>query len=352
MRSARQWLWFVTTLVLNVAVGVCPAGELSQATAAKGSPFVDVLWLAQHVGRPAALAPQCDVSLKADIARALRKDFILTTAGAAPFMTAEVFKRFAGEDQQLDLAEIHQALAAQIPAMRKSLFPNIATHLDLLTTSFDLIDERHCTAGADLVDAIVENYQPGRVLPLIGVCTGNSRRSILVSTMVNVAALYYGLPEIQGYSGGTRPSAFNSRTVATLQDIGVQVETAGREAPRGSEHEENPIYNVRWGTPSVGLRTEAQEFSKKYNDLANPQAGFIALMTCGEADASCPTIKGAVRRVSMPYLDPKLYDGTEFEARKYAERRDDIGRLMLAVMLQVRLRLAANSQSGAADRPN
>ena len=40
----------------------------------------------------------------------------------------------------------------------------------------------------------------------------------------------------------------------------------------------------------------------------------------------------------MPYLDPKIFDNSRYEAGKYAERRDDIGRLMLAVMMQVRNR--------------
>jgi arsenate reductase len=43
----------------------------------------------------------------------------------------------------------------------------------------------------------------------------------------------------------------------------------------------------------------------------------------------------------MPYLDPKIYDGGAYESAKYAERRDDMGRLMLAVMMQARQRLAA-----------
>ena len=62
-------------------------------------------------------------------------------------------------------------------------------------------------------------------------------------------------------------------------------------------------------------------------------------MVCGEADAACPFVKGAALRVSMPYLDPKIYDGGAYEAAKYAERRDDIGRLMLSVMMQARRRV-------------
>jgi hypothetical protein len=40
----------------------------------------------------------------------------------------------------------------------------------------------------------------------------------------------------------------------------------------------------------------------------------------------------------MPYLDPKIYDGGVYESSKYAERRDDMMRLMLAVIMQARQR--------------
>jgi hypothetical protein len=88
---------------------------------------------------------------------------------------------------------------------------------------------------------------------------------------------------------------------------------------------------------------ETLEFSKKYDDPANPPEGFAALMVCGEADAACPLVKGAAVRISMPYLDPKIYDDSSFEAAKYAERRDDMGRLMLAALMQARQRLTAGT---------
>jgi arsenate reductase len=67
---------------------------------------------------------------------------------------------------------------------------------------------------------------------------------------------------------------------------------------------------------------------------------------CSEADEACPFVKGAALRLSMPYLDPKIYDGGSYEATKYAERRDDIGRLMLAVMVQARGELASKESAG------
>src|SRR5512135_2987907 len=70
------------------------------------------------------------------------------------------------------------------------------------------------------------------------------------------------------------------------------------------------------------------------------------LMVCGEADAGCLSVKGATLRVSMPYLDPKIYDDGAYEAAKYAERRDDIGRLMLSVIVQARGGIAAGGRRG------
>jgi hypothetical protein len=52
-------------------------------------------------------------------------------------------------------------------------------------------------------------------------------------------------------------------------------------------------------------------------------------------------VKGSALRVSMPYLDPKIYDGGAYESAKYAERRDDMGRFMLAVMMQARQHIAS-----------
>lgn len=155
--------------------------------------------------------------------------------------------------------------------------------------------------------------------------------------MGNLAATFYGMPEIRFHSGGTAPTAFNPRTVASLKAVGFEVESTGKEAERGEPKTENPIYRISWGESF-----ETLEFSKHYGDKANPQEGFAALMVCSEADEGCPFVKGATLRLSMPYLDPKIYDGGAYESAKYAERRDDIGRLMLSVMVQARGELASN----------
>ncbi len=229
------------------------------------------------------------------------------------------------------------ALASATPESRKRLAPKLREHAEFLATTFDLIDEPHRIAGETLAQWIAAHHEPGKPLDITVVCTGNSRRSILGSSMGNLASAYYGMPEVRFHSGGTAPSAFNPRTVNALKALGFEIEPTGQEAKRGEPGTANPIYRLSWGE---GFET--LEFSKRYDDAANPQSGFAALMVCGEADEACPIVKGAALRISMPYLDPKIYDDGAYETSKYAERRDDIGRLMLSVMVQARASLAVS----------
>jgi arsenate reductase (thioredoxin) len=327
------------SLIVAFALG---AGSQSAGDAGR---FVRALWLLQQYGTTEAADPANDQRLKGALSKALGKDGELTRSKLDGLMEPDTFKKLAGGDDGINPAEVERALESDIPPSRLRLLPRVREHADFLTTSFDMIDEPHRLAGQKLAEWIAANYRPGKRLDVIVVCTGNSRRSILGSTSGNIAAAYYGMPEIRFHSGGTAPSAFNRRTVDALKAIGVEVEPTGQEAARGESKTANPMYRVRWGTPETGaISLETTEFSKRYDDSANPQQGFAALMVCGEADAACPSVKGSAVRISMPYLDPKIYDGGAFEAAKYAERRDDIARLVLSVMLQARRRVARESR--------
>ncbi|HMF38489.1 MAG TPA: hypothetical protein VKF17_17745 [Isosphaeraceae bacterium] len=267
---------------------------------------------------------------------------MLTSGKVKGLIDPETFGKLAAPDGRLETQEVRQIMDSETPESRKRLFAQVYAWAKYHTTTFDQIDAAHREAGEKLADWIVKNYKPGQSLDIICVCTGNSRRSVLGATVGNIAAAYYGMPESRFHSGGTKPSAVNARTITALKQIGVQVEPSGQEAQRGEPQTANPIVVIRWGQPggTGEPKMEATEFSKTYFDPSNPQDGFAALMMCGEADASCPVVRGASIRISMPYLDPKIYDDSVYEANKYAERRDDVGRLMLSVMMQVRNRLA------------
>ncbi len=297
--------------------------------------FVQVLELFHSRGTPMASDSAYDFQLKTTIAKALSKDSNITHSEVEDFMSAEDFKLIAKGDDRIEKNDVVEALKNSSPASRMDLIAKLRTHAEYLTTTFDMIDDQHRVGAEKLASWIASHYEPGKTLDVIVVCTGNSRRSILGASMGNLAAAYYGIPNVRFHSGGTNPTAFNPRTIAALKDIGFEIEGTGTEALQGDAKTPNPIYRVRWGT-----KFEATEFSKHYSDDCNPQSGFAALMVCTEADVGCPLVKGAAIRISMPYLDPKTYDDSLFESAKYAERRDDIGRMMLSVMCPLQSKIA------------
>lgn len=216
-----------------------------------------------------------------------------------------------------------------------TLLPPVQAHAERIAATLDQIDEVHREAAERLGAWIAQAYRPGEPLPAIVICTGNSRRSLLGSTLGNVAAAYHGLPEVRFFSGGTDPTAFNPRTIAALRAIGVEIEPLGEEAPRGEPDLPNPKYRVHWGEPGTP-EPSMVEFSKRFLDPENPREGFAAILVCDSADAGCPIVPGAAARISAPYPDPKDFDDTPREADAYAERRDDIARMMFAALRHAR----------------
>ena len=215
------------------------------------------------------------------------------------------------------------------PELQGKTFPAITNHLKSISKDGKSIDTIHEKAQKELAKVIVEQYQPGKELSIILVCTGNSRRSMMGAAMGNASAAYHGFSGLRFYSGGTTPSAFNSRSIRALKEIGFKIEPTGEKATAGPKGEENQVYNVLWGQ---GKGLSGIEFSKHYSDPKNPQKDFIALMVCDEADGACPVVMGAKKRIPVPFADPKAFDGKPEEAAKYSERRDDIGRFMLSTL--------------------
>jgi len=222
---------------------------------------------------------------------------------------------------------------------KDTLLPRIAAHLEGLITPLSEIASLHQDAGRRLAEWLSTHHRRGEVLPVVVVCAGNSRRSMLGAMMGNAAASFLGFPELRFFSAGTTPSAFNTRTIQALRAIGFEVEPSGGEAARGPGGLANPRYLVRWGT---NPGQQMVEFSKALGDPAMPGDGFAALMVCDEADAGCPIVAGAAKRISMPFPDPKAFDETPQEQERYAAARDAFGRLMMAVLGEVHRRLESS----------
>jgi arsenate reductase len=137
------------------------------------------------------------------------------------------------------------------------------------------------------------------------------------------AAHYYGVYNLNCYSGGTESTEFNPRAVQAMVHAGFEI----KKTTEGT----NPLYEVTFSNETKPITI----FSKKYNDRFNPTKDFIAVMTCSHADANCPLVIGASKRISLTYADPKEFDGTPQETEQYRERALQIGKEMLFVFSRV-----------------
>ena len=77
-------------------------------------------------------------------------------------------------------------------------------------------------------------------------------------------------------------------------------------------------------------------YSKTYEDPFNPQSEFAAIMTCSQADGDCPFIAGAEKRIPITYEDPKAFDNTPQQFKKYQERSLQIATELFYVFSQIK----------------
>lgn len=209
--------------------------------------------------------------------------------------------------------------------MPETLFPAIRTYLQKQEAEPFTVAAVHQASLQKL--GVWLKQRAKQKSEIVIVCTGNSRRSILTSTLGNCIAAYREWKGVRFHSAGTEPSAFNPRTITALQQCGVVITPTGSQAKVGKSGGKNPHYRVQWGKAAG---SETVEYSKALGDVSLPGKDFAAVMVCTEADHGCPTVEGAALRLALPFDDPKTFDGTPREAEEYAKTRDLIARTLLA----------------------
>lgn len=189
-------------------------------------------------------------------------------------------------------------------------YENVAQ--DLLRNAEKFSPDQARIAALESISAYIKNkIAEDKPVRLNFICTHNSRRSHFGQVMAQVLASYLKIPNAETYSGGTEATAFHPNAVEALRDLGIEIEKLND----GS----NPYYRVTTG------ETITEAFSKVYSQQPNPQKNFAAIMVCSSADAGCPFVVGAEKRISLPFDDPKASDGTPEQAVTYKERALQIG---------------------------
>lgn len=174
-----------------------------------------------------------------------------------------------------------------------------------------------------LVEYIKEKITTQQPINLTFICTHNSRRSHLGQVWAQVAAAYFGAKNVCCFSGGTETTACNPRTISAFERAGLKV-TKTTES-------DNPVYEISFEDSTQPIIA----FSKVYDQEPNPAQGFAAIMTCDHAEANCPFIPGAEKRLPIMYIDPKVSDNTPEESATYDARCRQIATEMKWVFTQV-----------------
>jgi arsenate reductase (thioredoxin) len=211
--------------------------------------------------------------------------------------------------------------------MSNAVLPSLQKTIQKLTHEFSLIPDERKPVIKELTDFIKHKSKTGERISLNFICTHNSRRSHISQLWAQAAAYYFGISNVETFSGGTEATAFNPRAVKAMQDAGFGISVSNK-----STNSANPVYEAKFaeGAPTL------QVFSKKYDDPINASKDFAAIMTCSHADENCPLVIGATKRIALTYNDPKDFDGTPQETEKYRERVHEIGREILYAFSQTK----------------
>lgn len=199
---------------------------------------------------------------------------------------------------------------------------NIYDYLQERSQELDQLSTERKQLLARLADYIRSKREQRKPVNLVYICTHNSRRSHFGQVWAKVAADFYGIENVQSYSGGTEATAFNVNAINALKRVGFQVTPLSDSG--------NPVYELYYKEEHP-IRC----FSKVYDHPENPGADFAAIMTCSDAEENCPFIPGVELRIATTYDDPKAFDGTPLQDEKYDERCQQIARETLYVFSQV-----------------
>lgn len=191
--------------------------------------------------------------------------------------------------------------------------------------NFNSISEERKKVLQPLVGYIQEKAETQQQVRLNFICTHNSRRSHLAQVWAQALAAHYNISNMFCYSGGTKATALFPVAAHTLEQQGFEITKLSEG--------KNPVYSIKFAEnahPIIG-------FSKIYDNAFNPVSNFAAIMTCSQADAGCPFIAGAEKRIPITYEDPKASDGIAEQNQKYLERSTQIATELKYVFSEIKL---------------
>jgi arsenate reductase (thioredoxin) len=188
------------------------------------------------------------------------------------------------------------------------MIPSIKAYCSSLTNDFSKIPSQRKAILEKITQYIAKKQLINSPIHLVYICTHNSRRSHFGQIWAHIASKYYGIANVNTYSGGTEATAFNVNAINALKRIGFTIKAINSE--------KNAIFHVSFDE----LESPIICFSKVYDDVKNPQSEFAAIITCNDAEENCPFIPSVELRIGTTYDDPKAFDNTPLQDVEYDKR--------------------------------
>src|SRR5688500_18683625 len=111
----------------------------------------------------------------------------------------------------------------------------ISHYLDDLRGQFDSISTERKEILTKIAAYIRSKQEQNKPVNLVYICTHNSRRSHFGQVWAKTVADYYGIEQVNTFSGGTEATAFNRNAINALIRAGFEV--------KQMTDSENPVYH-------------------------------------------------------------------------------------------------------------
>lgn len=203
------------------------------------------------------------------------------------------------------------------------MYTQIKKYCDELVLEFNSISNERKVLLEQISSYIHSKINKSKPINLVYICTHNSRRSHFGQIWAHVASKYYHIENTNTFSGGTESTAFNVNAISAIKRVGFDV--------KKMDSSDNSIYQISFDENEKPIIC----FSKEYNDSTNPKSEFAAIMTCSDAEENCPFIPGAELRIGTTYDDPKAFDNSPLQDKKYDERCKQIALETLYVFANI-----------------
>ncbi len=213
---------------------------------------------------------------------------------------------------------------AQKPKGPNKLYPILFNYARNLYDDYTTIPLERRYILDEIANYIIGSNQFEGKSSLLIIGSNNATRSILVESWARAAAYYYGISNVDIYSGGISPVKISTYAILALEKAGFIVYKTGEP--------QNPTYEIKYtyNIPPVILK------SKKYNDKSNPESHYGAVFVCPNADINLPALKGNNFRTSLYYFDPSAYDTAEDVLDQYLTRNKEIATEMFYLFYRLK----------------